>query len=496
MKAVTVCFRHTAQVVTSNKYGKIPKFTVVSIMLMLLASCQPTVATDSARKTTSYESSSEDFPNPERGFFVPFNPLGKYENAPLQLADVDRVRSDRMSLVRRIYTIEEFRNKPIAESFLQKISNDCEIARKSGLKIIIRFSYNWLGGGPDASRERILSHIEQLKPILTANYDVIAYMEAGFIGYWGEWNKSSNGLDNNNEDRKAILFKLLSVFPKERMVAIRYSRHKIDIFNNINNIESREAFNGSYRSRTGFHNDCFLASIDDKGTYKSTIPLIVEAQKTFLNQENRYVVQGGETCQPSEYDDCPNTLNELSRMRWSALNIDNPDAREIVKKWETQGCLPEIKRNLGYRFRLTKTLIPYNVKVGNSLAIELEIINDGWASPYNHRGLEVILRNRGNRKEYYLPVKEDPRRWMPGTTKIVKIEGGIPKTMSPGVYEVLLNLPDPAPRLYNRPEYSIRFANKDVWETATGYNYLLQTVIIDPSAERSNYAGEEFFRVR
>lgn len=463
---------------------------------MLLALCVSTLARDESKKNISYESSSEDFTNPERGFFIAIDPVRNQDTSPLELSELRKIRSKNISLIRRIYLLSKFRNGVIPPSFLEMISLDCETARKAGIKLIIRFSYNWVGGGDDAPRDTILSHIDQLDPILKANYDAIAYMEAGFIGYWGEWNRSSNGLDNNNEDRKAILFKLLSALPKERMVAIRYPRHKPEAFNNSNNIEYREAFNGSDRSRTGFHNDCFLASIDDKGTYRSTIPIIVDAQKKYLNRENRYVVQGGETCQPSEYDNCPNALKELSRMRWSALNIDNPDAREIIKKWETQGCLPEIKHNLGYRFRLAKTLIPEKVKVGNSLAIELKIINDGWASPYNPRGLEVILRNRENHKEYYLPVKEDPRSWMPGATKIVNIEGGIPKTMLPGVYEVLLNLPDPTLKLYNRPEYSIRFANKNVWETTTGYNSLLRNVIIAASGESSNYSGELFFRVR
>lgn len=473
---------------------------VIGLVLTSLTSCQLTAVSgfepNLEHKIVRYQSSDEDFPNPERGFFVAVNPISKSPISPLKLSDLQSVRSQNMTLVRRIYLLSEFRDKPLSKSFLDLVSQDCESARKAGVKLIIRFSYNWLGGGADAPRDRILLHLDQLQAILATNYDAIAYMEAGFIGYWGEWNRSVNGLDKNSEDWKKILFKILSVLPSHRMVAIRYSRHKQEAFNNILPLQPPEAFSGTYRSRIGFHNDCFLSSIDDKGTYKSTNPMIVDAQKDFLSKENRYVVQGGETCQSSEYDNCPNALKELSRMRWSSLNIDNVDTREIINKWNIQGCLLQIKRKLGYRFRLSKTLSPHQVKAGNTLVVKVEIVNDGWASPYNHRGLEIILRNRKNRKEYYLPVKEDPRRWMPGTTKMVNIEGGIPKAMPPGVYEVLLNLPDPAPRLYNRMQYSIRFANKNVWEATTGYNSLLQTVIIAPSGERDNYSGEDFFRLR
>ena len=68
--------------------------------------------------------------------------------------------------------------------------------------------------------------------------------------------------------------------------------------------------------------------------------------------------------------------------------------------------------------------------------------------------------------------------------------------MPNGEYQVLLNLPDPTTSLHNRPEYSIRLANQDVWEASTGYNSLLQKVIVDSNAEGGEYSGNQFFRSR
>lgn len=120
-------------------------------------------------------------------------------------------------------------------------------------------------------------------------------MEAGFIGFWGEWHHSTNGLDNS-ENRRKILNKILSVLPSERMVAVRVSTYKTDALNNSNPLTPETAFNSSYRARTGYHNDCFLANSDDEGTYDSSDP---ESTKTFLNFDTRYVVQGGESCTTS-----------------------------------------------------------------------------------------------------------------------------------------------------------------------------------------------------
>jgi hypothetical protein len=449
--------------------------------------------------TIIYEESKENFSNPERGFFVPFDPIGsdgKNLVYPLKLSELEKTKNQNITLIRRYYLLLDFRDKPLSQSFLDMIANDFTTARNAGVKLIIGFAYNWQGGGSDASQDRILSHLDQLEPLFKINYDVIAYMEAGFIGFWGEWNRSTYSLDSNNNSRREILFKILSILPPERMVALRYAHHKRDIFNNQNPLQSEEAFNGTYRARTGAINNCFLASIDDWGTYNHTDPYIVEQQKIFLNQDNQYVVQGGEVCAVSEYDDCPNALNQLARMRWSALNIGVYDGAKILKDWENQGCIAEIKRRLGYRLRLLKSTSPSKVKPLGELSINFEITNDGWASPYNPRKLEVILRNNKTLKEYYLVVNEEPRMWLSGATKLVNVIGGIPANIPEGEYEILLNLPDPMPKLYNRPEYSIRLANQKVWEPSTGYNSLLSKVFIDANAKNITYSGQGFYQPR
>ena len=59
------------------------------------------------------------------------------------------------------------------------------VARKAGIKIILRFAYSIAMDEPDAPLSVILQHLDQLKPILQENKDVIAVLQAGFIGSWG-----------------------------------------------------------------------------------------------------------------------------------------------------------------------------------------------------------------------------------------------------------------------------------------------------------------------
>jgi hypothetical protein len=55
----------------------------------------------------------------------------------------------------------------------------------------------------------------------------------------------------------------------------------------------------------------------------------------------------------------------------------------------------------------------------------------------------------------------------------------IPDDFPAGDYEMLLNLPDAYASIAPRPEYSIRLANNDVWEAATGYNKLNHTIKVN-----------------
>ncbi|MGF1674683.1 MAG: DUF4832 domain-containing protein [Rivularia sp. (in: cyanobacteria)] len=439
---------------------------------------------------TNYSESFENFANPERGFYLNYGPD---VSSPISSSKLEEAKNQNISMIRRIYLISNYRDNPLSESLLNLVSNDLQRAREAGVKLIIRFAYNWELGGQDASKDRILSHMEQLQPVLQKNYDAIAYVHAGFIGSWGEWNRSTNDL-LNTPDMRDILFQFLSVVPDQRMVALRYPYYKKRIYDNENPLTSSEAFNSSNRARTGSLNDCFLAGKDDGGTY--LIEDDIEQQKDFLNQENLYVVQGGETCNSDSraqpYINCDNALNELARMRWSSLNSEFE--KGVLDTWKNQGCFAEIERRLGYRFNLVNSEITNSVKPGGRFFAQLNIENVGWASAYNPRLLEIVLRSRDTNQEYYLRVNEqDPRRWLPGETTTVNIEAGLPVNIPSGEYDIFLNLPDPDSRLYNRPEYSIRLANTDVWEESTGYNSLLSSVVVDANLGGDDYSGNNQF---
>lgn len=438
------------------------------------------------RQVVTYTPTQQNFPNPERGFYAQDAPFWIGE----ELSEQDEMllrnlRDVGVSMLRWYLLFDEFRDRPLTDNALAYLDEQFAVARRAGMKVIPRVAYNFPMAGeypftePDAPLDVVLRHIEQLTPLLRANADVIAFMEIGFVGAWGEWHSSTNKLVDDdtglNDASRSIVTTLLSALPRDRMVAMRYPLYKQSLFG-PEPTTLEEALQQTDKARVGAHNDCFLASFTDWGTYPED-PTERASLREYLHRDNRYVPQGGETCNDGQdaapFIGCANALADLALLRFSALNRGYHPG--VLQSWREGGCYEEIARRLGYRFVLLTGDFPRQGEAGQRIVIALTLQNIGFASPYNPRGFEVVLRNAVTGAEYRLRLDETPdvRRWLPDDPKIVlTLSGAIPPEVPAGNYEVMLHLPDPAPTLYGLPAYSIRLANADVWEATTGYNRL------------------------
>ncbi len=453
----------------------------------LLIFCAPLFWANAATGQVSavtYSPSEAIYLNPERGFYE--HREVQAEGASLQLDDLHAVRDRGRSLILRLYYLKSFRDKDLSRKQLDLIREDFRVMRAAGVKCILRFAYSQAIGQPDAPLAIVLRHLEQLRPLLQANADIIAVMQAGFIGAWGEWHSSTNDLDNT-EARRAILTKILDVLPATRMVQVRTPLFKQQIFSSSRPLTPEQAFDESDFARIGHHNDCFLAGWNDFGTYQDTL-----SEKNYLSRDTRFVPMGGETCNPSDYSGCENALNEMARLRWSYMNGNYHPG--VLEGFIRDGCMPEIERRLGYRFVLLDGEAGREVKPGSAFRLAFRVTNAGWASPYNPRPVEIILRNVADSSEYLVRLPDDPRFWSAGDTVALAHDIGVPASMPEGAYRVFLSLPDPAPELYLRPEYAIRTANDALWEPQTGYNDLLLTVQVEKSAPGEPYSGNVLLR--
>ncbi|GIV83787.1 MAG: hypothetical protein KatS3mg052_0794 [Candidatus Roseilinea sp.] len=412
-------------------------------------------------QTHTYPPLAGDVVNPERGFRYSFDTF-----EPAQ-ENYSTYRLLGTSLVYVGVRLDNYREQDLPQALLDSLDQAFAAVRQGGIKVVLRFQYNegpWPNSEPDASLEQVLRHIAQLKPILQKNTDVIAWTHAGFIGAWGEWHSSTHGLNNDPAAKRAILEALADALP-QRPILLRYPPDLMNLFPEP--LTAEQAFSDTLQARLGFHNDCFLSSDTDVGTYSGGSNSRENATR-YLSQITQFVPTSGETCAVyPPLQACDVAIREMEKLHWTDLNLSYH--QQVIKNWKKAGCFEEIQRRLGYRLVLQEATFPSAARPGEVLPLTWKLVNEGFASPLNPRLLFVVLDGPTT---VSLPVSEvDPRTWLPGEHS-VNVSVPLPADLPTGEYRLALWLPDPAESLRNDPRYSIRFANAEIWDEAKGLNVL------------------------
>ncbi len=417
-----------------------------------------------------YEISNTAFANPERGFIRTMSV--KSDGAALTASQLSLLRSQHVSMILRVIYFDKFKDKDISADFLSLIETDLNTARNAGLKMILRFAYTDDMAGTDAPLAIIERHLDQLKPVFERHQDIISFVQAGFIGAWGEWHSSSNGLATVANER-AVLNKLLSVLPMDIMVQVRTPGAKQQIFNSTTALTASQAYSSENIARVGHHNDCFLSGGTDYGTYNN-----IEQEKQYISQEALFVPTGGETCPPTGgYDPtCAEGRREMRLLKWTYLNLDWYPA--TINAWKNSGCFEEFQNNLGYRLALDDAFFPKEVTAGGNLTVDLNLVNNGYAPLYYRKKTTLVLKNTATGSFYDKALTVDLRLCKPLVPLPVKETvslAGLPA----GTYELYLRIADQHVSLEARPEYAVRLANSNAWvEDHNGMNRLNAQLII------------------
>lgn len=427
-------------------------------------------APEPASVTHTYIPTDAAILNPERGFFTPYELPGSAGFSPLRVTG--------NTLAHLNIRLDDWRETDIPQDVLDSLQVNFDDIRDGGVKAIVRFAYNqgpYPDTEPDASKAQVLRHIEQLTPLLQKNTDVIAWLEAGFIGAWGEWHTSTNGLDNI-QDKQEILNAILAAIPN-RYVQVRYPANIIEMYPNPED---------AAKAYVAHHNDCFLSSDTDVGTYERDAAITIERDQAYLAELTRFTPMSGESCAPNPpRSECAVALQEMEMLHFSAIN--KAYHKGILRSWEEGGCYEEISKRMGYRLSLASADFNEQVRPGGILDITVNLQNTGFASIINERSLYLVLIGEN---EYKVKLDIDPRSWEPGVTTVTaKVH--IPSNAAEGEYQLALWLPDGYESLRNNPLYAIQFANENIWDEATGLNRL-GNVTVTESAGGESERGKEF----
>ena len=446
-----------------------------ALLPLMAANCQknpdnPPVPDDKGLETVTYTASDENFPNPERGFYGAAE-VYNADGRGISQASFNAARLQGRTLFLLEFHMGNYVTSEIADDYLQTIRARFQSLRDGGFKCILRFCYSngfdesdkpW-----DATPELVSRHIDQLKPLLQEYYDVIMVVQAGFIGSWGEWYYTENFTDNAS--RKALVEKLLEAVPAERQIELRTPAYKMKLFDYklADTLTLAEAHKPTTKARLGGHNDCYLSSANDVGTYSGP------TDRKYWAAESLFTIMGGESCELTAYCHCEGTERYNGALKDLAINhftyLNNGYHQSVLKRWRDEGCMEEIKKRLGYRFVLEEGQFTKEAEAGKPFQVVLKLRNDGFSPAQNPRDVELILADASGKAVKTWPVDSDPRYWMPGEETTIDQTVTLPEGIS-GAMTLYLNLPDPCKTIHDHPFFSIRLANEDVWMEDTGYN--------------------------
>jgi hypothetical protein len=256
--------------------------------------------------TRTYTEDNSAFGNPERGFYLQGRTQEQPPDNPNLWPGIDKwsVKHKRdtefIRVVRQYYHLDLYKTQDIPRSYLDIMEDDLNFIREQGMKIIPRFTYSWdqasipPGEPNDTDKQWTLKHIETVMPVLAGHADIIAFVEMGFVGLWGEWWGSDNGwttdpwdygacssvqnyvdvFPGRQGDREEIVNRVLDLLPDHLKLTLRYPRDKRAMFRDNASgtdclpLTAAQAHTPLRKARVGFHNDSvFRGDEDEQNTF-------------------------------------------------------------------------------------------------------------------------------------------------------------------------------------------------------------------------------------
>jgi chitodextrinase len=422
-------------------------------------------APQAAMQSATFSSTTTEFPNPERGFsrMVTQNLNELWLGGLVAHRDAGyRLVTHRQLLSAYVYT------PTLPQSFLDSLNAGAALHRAAGTKMVMQFSYDNIGGGPEPTLNTILGHIAQLKPFFTANADVIAVVHGGFLGTYGEWAFSTEPSVGNPAPsaaaRLAVHNALLASVDKSTHIGWR-TLDDLKTWYPAPLTQS-QAFSGSNQARSGVENDCFLSNKDDSGTYWvaggnfDMGRTLSNPYRAYHSQVAKWTTTGGENCNDGEFKMCADVLNDGPLYQWRYLRDDW--GKVFSDGWKSQGCFPQVQRSLGYRFQLDAISHQQSAVVGSSVNVSIDLRNVGWAGILSARKLVVTLQNRTT-GALITGTAGDARYLAAQATSStnVIVPVSIPANAAAGTYDVYVGMPDIWAGTKSNPYFAVRFANAD-----------------------------------
>ncbi len=435
----------------------------------------------------------------------------------------DRFPEDEVVIAQAYCYLTQYHDSPIADSKLQALEAEFAEARRHGIKFLLRFAYENDSNRVCPTVEGICRHMDQLKPVLDRNWDVIYVIQCGWVGLWGEFHTSIRNIDNDPRQCARIIAKMLEILPPDRFTMMRYPKRKRQVLQELGALEPitpGTAFTQRPNARIGFFNDGTLADPGDGGTFNDH-PLKGAPGNPdfdFITHDAPYMPVEGELfwngTTDSRYASAARAIERFRLHHYSTFSyrhgqsgLDGHPSREdktdmrgsidfwketpVTAEWLAAGKYPfspayfdgaertafeYIRDHLGYRLEAQDAVFDGELAAGDTFTATLRIVNRGFATMINPREFSFVLLHKdgscieiptgfnGQGLQPYQPGDPDCRP----LTHTICASFRIPETAAPGEWALYLWAPDMRPSLRYRPDYAVRLANEIPWEERVG----------------------------
>jgi hypothetical protein len=373
--------------------------------------------------------------------------------------------------------------KPLTRADLANIDSQLAKIQPAGVKVILRFTYNFPNDdnpiGQDAPLPIILKDIALLQPLVHKYANVIYAMEVGFVGYWGEEHNSVNASPYTNDSIPAMATILqaeeeafgsdVTLLERDPPVLMALEPPSGPVF--------------------GIHDDRVAGDSTDAGTWENKNYLLPTYNYTY-NQIFAFGTARSEVApftgifgstQNPDLENCQDLPNYFSDVHLNALNVGNGSSPPIFGFFTE--CIPEIFGKLGPQISLLSAQSKVQVKAGNNLRVDLKFTNFGYSSLFvKHPVYAVLTDANGNLlpASQFAPVRLDLdlTQIAPGKTVNATTSLYIPPALvsTPNV-KLALWMPDPDPVLSHDHRYNYLLDNGSVPDPTTGLNFLFALTI-------------------
>ena len=379
-----------------------------------------------------------------------------------------------------IYLTDFASTNTLSQEALDTIQSLFNGGREQGYKVVLRFAYTYdgVGGYVYPPMSRILGHLDQLKPIIQDNIDVITVWQSGIIGLWGEWHSYNNAYTQTDKDN--LLKKIIEILPQNRQTMLRYINHK-----NSANLTTQQ------KSRIGYYNDFFT---DDKhvnalnwGYLTPSVYAQVQVESPFVMVEGEMPYEGSTNNHHLNYVIDPiQSIKQFRDHRYNTFSLTH-NYPVTFAGWKTMYLSkadmdqhnfpydPEYFKNgsrtvydyvadyLGYRLYVDFAASTVS-DTGSQLNCNIKLINYGFSALHNPREVYLVLANCKNELVDLVKIATNPKSWHTGVVN--SLMGTLTKPANLTRYKIGLWMPDfDGSKTKFDPRYAIQLCNSNTsWE--------------------------------